>query len=219
MLSNCFGADKQPEDALLVKTVDTWSLVAGFLVQHNVKNWDVYLEHGIESWSFFRATEQKRKFTAYFMTKLMQAGGDDVYNANSVTFLSYWMRTLVEREAMLRFQNEFTATLLNRDSRNPILSNLPFIRNEAGLFAISQTDFRLRRLSIISSKLTMRGKSSANTFSCFNKHARTLSHNCAAVFRRGSSAQTSVRTDTASDDAVDEGELPGIFLAFDAEQV
>lgn len=37
MLSNCFGADKQPEEGLLVKVVDTWALVAGFLVQNGLK--------------------------------------------------------------------------------------------------------------------------------------------------------------------------------------
>lgn len=37
MLSNCFGADKQPEESLLVKVVDTWVLVAGFLVQNGLK--------------------------------------------------------------------------------------------------------------------------------------------------------------------------------------
>lgn len=37
MLSNCFGADKQPEESLLVKVVDTWALVAGFLVQNGLK--------------------------------------------------------------------------------------------------------------------------------------------------------------------------------------
>lgn len=37
MLSNCFGADKPPEESLLVKVVDTWALVAGFLVQNGLK--------------------------------------------------------------------------------------------------------------------------------------------------------------------------------------
>lgn len=37
MLSNCFGADKQPEETLLVEVIDTWVLAIGFLVQTGFK--------------------------------------------------------------------------------------------------------------------------------------------------------------------------------------
>lgn len=48
MLSNCFGADKQPEESLLVKVVDTWALVAGFLVQNGLKVgfFTIYISYG-----------------------------------------------------------------------------------------------------------------------------------------------------------------------------
>lgn len=68
-------------------------------------------------------------------------------------FISSWFKTLVERESMLKFQNEYTTTLLNCDPDNPIFANLPFAPDESsGKLSISQTDFRLRRLSLMSSK-------------------------------------------------------------------
>lgn len=152
MLSNCFGADVQPEEALLIKIVDTWTSAAGFLVQYGCKEWYVYLEYSRESWSSLRDTAQTRKFTAYFLPQIIHSGVD-IYRSNRSTFLSFWMRSLVERESMLKFQNEFTATLLNVDSANPLLDNPPFERDrETGLFVISQTEFRRRRLPLISSQ-------------------------------------------------------------------
>jgi hypothetical protein len=153
MLSNYFGADCQPEETLLVKIVDTWTQTAAFLVQYGLKKWDTYLEYSRESWSSLRDTAQTRKFAPYFLPKIIHAG-NDVYHSNKSTFLGFWMRSLVERESMLKFQNEFTATLLDCDSGNPILSNLPFERDRVtGRFKISQTEFRNRRLSLISSVL------------------------------------------------------------------
>jgi hypothetical protein len=153
MLSNCFGADIQPEETLLVKIVDTWTSTAGVLVKHGIKTWDVYLEYSRESWSSLRDTPQTRKFTAYFLPKIIYCGVD-IYQSSRSTFLGFWMRSLVERESMLKFQNEFTATLLDVDSENPLLNNLPFERDSVtGLFKISQFEFRMRRLPLISSEL------------------------------------------------------------------
>ena len=76
-----------------------------------------------------------------------------MYESNKTAFISFWLKTLVERESLLKFQNEYTATLLNYDPTNPILANLPFVRDEvSGEFKITLTDFRARRLSLISSK-------------------------------------------------------------------
>lgn len=86
------------------------------------------------------------------MPKIIQSGGG-VYEANKTVFISFWMKTLVERESMLRFQSEYTTTLLKFDPQNHTLVNLPFVRDEStGDYNITQTDFRLRRLSLISSK-------------------------------------------------------------------
>jgi len=93
------------------------------------------------------------KVYGLFLPKLIYCGVD-IYQSNRSTFLGFWMRSLVERESMLKFQNEFTATLLDVDSENPLLNNLPFERDSVtGLFKISQFEFRMRRLPLISSEL------------------------------------------------------------------
>lgn len=86
------------------------------------------------------------------MPKIISQAGADIYEEHKTPFISYWLKTLVERESMLRFQNEYTTTLLNCDLENPMFQNLPFARHESsGSFSITQSDFRLRRLSLISS--------------------------------------------------------------------
>lgn len=119
------------------------------------QTWGTYLDsYSSESWSSLRDTEQSRKFTAYFMPKIIQSG-DDVYEDNKTIFITFWFKTLVERESMLKFQNEYTATLLSRDPKNPIFVNLPFVLDKSsGKPNITQTDFRRARLSLISSKFS-----------------------------------------------------------------
>ncbi|KAG0131051.1 Mus7/MMS22 family-domain-containing protein [Tuber indicum] len=175
MLSNCFGSDIQPEDSFLIKTVDTWALVVGLLVRHGLKNWDAYLDqYNPESWSSLRDTEQTRKFTAYFIPKVIQSA-PDVYESNKTTFISFWLKTLVERESLLKFQNEYTATLLNCDPTNPILANPPFVRDEvSGEFKITLTDFRARRLSLISTILTNMRENYEETHNDSAQRALTL---------------------------------------------
>lgn len=73
---------------------------------------------------------------------------------NKPTFLSYWLRTLVEREATLQHQHEFTNALLNVDHDNPVLQNLPFARTEAGIYRITLRELEARRLSLIGSTFT-----------------------------------------------------------------
>lgn len=150
MLSNSFGADKPPKEHLLVKTVDTWTQVAAFLVHHRLKSWESFLEHSNESWSSLRNTSQTRKFTSYFLPKVIAHGGTAVYRANQATFLQLWMKVLMERESMIKYQNEFTAAVLNNDLDNPIFRNPPFSRNQSGVYVITQEQFKLRRLALIS---------------------------------------------------------------------
>lgn len=154
MLSNCFGADRQPEEKLLIKLVDTWTSTAGFLVQNELKTWDVYLEYSRESWQSLRDTEQKRKFAAYFLPKIILSGAENnVYQSNRLAFMGFWLCSLVERESMLKFQNQFTATMLDFDPANPLLANPPFEKDPAtGKFKISQFEFKTRRLQLISSE-------------------------------------------------------------------
>jgi len=67
------------------KIVDTWTSTAGILVKHGIKTWDVYLEYSRESWSSLRDTPQTRKFTAYFLPKIIYCGVD-IYQSNRSTF-------------------------------------------------------------------------------------------------------------------------------------
>jgi hypothetical protein len=138
---------------LLLKLVDTWTMTAKFLVQHGIKQWDMFLTYSQDAWSSLRDTPQQQKYIAYFMPKVIECESD-IYQNNRPTFLGFWIRSLVERESMLKFQNEFTATLLNYDSASPILSNLPFARDTVtGVFNMTPSEFRTRRLSLISSEL------------------------------------------------------------------
>jgi hypothetical protein len=76
------------------------------------------------------------------------------YHANRWTFLTFWFKSLIERESLLKYQHDLTASILNIDSENPILQNLPFARNLSDeTFSISFFDLKNRRLSLISTVL------------------------------------------------------------------
>lgn len=150
LLSNSFGSDIQPPEQFLTKIIDTWCMAAGFLVKYGLKDWGVFLEYSRESWSSVRDTEQKRKFTAYFLPKLLEAGAD--YQGNKQAFLGAWFQGLVERESRLKFQAGFTEAILNTDGANPLLGNLPFEKDNEGRYRVTQTEFRSRRVALISCK-------------------------------------------------------------------
>lgn len=155
LLSNCFGADTIPNDTLLSKLVAVWVEVARCLVRHGTKSWSDYVgRFGHDSWTSLRDTEQTRKFTAYFLAVLIETD-EKVYEENRPFFVISWITSLAERESMLKFQHRLTSALLNRDTNNPLLGNLPFYtsRNKDRL-EISATEFAQRRLSLISSILS-----------------------------------------------------------------
>ncbi|KAI9777116.1 MAG: hypothetical protein M1839_009072 [Geoglossum umbratile] len=154
LVSNCFGADVVPEDPFLLTITDTWVSVAQFLVKEGLKQWSNFTEsYNRESWFSLRSTEQTRKFTAYFMSKVIESDITS-YKANKHFFLSFWMTSLVERESLLKYQHRFTNVLLNHDRDNPILKNLPFLTNRGSDgYSITASEFRARRLSLISSIL------------------------------------------------------------------
>jgi hypothetical protein len=146
----------QPSVLLLMKTGKQWNNFIG--------------SYSRESWSSLRSTEQTRKFTAYFMSKVIESDGTSYkasleqfvldqcslanhHKANKSFFLSFWMSSLVERESLLKHQNRFTNVLLNHDHDNPILRNLPFWTNRGSDgYSITALEFRARRLSLISCK-------------------------------------------------------------------
>ncbi len=155
LLSNCFGADTVPNDDLLSKLVEVWVAIARCLVHHGTKPWSDYVgRYGHDSWTSLRDTEQTRKFTAYFLAVLIEIDSK-VYEENKSLFVTSWIKCLVERESMLKFQHRLTSALLNTDPSNPLLKNLPFYANKhTDLFEITATEFSQRRQSLISSLLS-----------------------------------------------------------------
>ena len=155
LLWNCFGADLVPDDALLLKVVDLWVIVAQVLVRNGLRSWSDYLgRFGNDSWSSLRDTEQTRKFSAYYLAILIERDSR-IYNDHKAFFLTSWVCSLVERESLLKFQHRLLNALLNTDSDNMLLQNLPFWKDAAsGRYQIAASDFSSRRLSLVSSVLS-----------------------------------------------------------------
>ena len=155
LLSNSFGADQSPEDSFLITLIEVWIAVAKVLVHSGTRYWTDYIDRfGNDTWSSLMDTEQSRKFTAYYLTTLIEQESVILHEHPSFFFTS-WIGSLVERESRLKFQNRLTQTLLNTKSKNPLLQNLPFSRDlTTGSFHITAGEFSERRLSLISSVLS-----------------------------------------------------------------
>lgn len=155
LLSNCFGADKIPQDALLLKMTEVWVGVAQVLVRQDAKSWDDYItQYGTASWDRLRKTEQSRKFSAYYLALLVETDSE-IYEAHREFLLSAWLETLVERESLVKFQNRLTKALINTKARGPLLENLPFWADyRIGQVEITVSEFLERRLSLISTVLS-----------------------------------------------------------------
>ena len=155
LLWNCFGADQVPDDALLLKVVDVWIIVAQVLVRNGLRSWSDYLgNYGNDCWSSLRDTEQTRKFSVYYLATLIERDSR-VYDDHKAFFMMSWVCSLAERESQLKFQHRLTTTLLNSDSTNPLLQNLPFWKDAVNeRYSITASDFSARRLSLISSVLS-----------------------------------------------------------------
>ncbi|KAK5159704.1 hypothetical protein LTR04_004825 [Oleoguttula sp. CCFEE 6159] len=155
LLSNCFGSEVTPEDALLAKVVDSWTLIARRMVHSGKKGWNHYLDsYSPNSWHQLRDTEQTRKFAAYFMLSVIDADHHS-YEIHGPDFISSWLISLVERESMLKFQHRLTSVLLNVDPANPLLRNLPFTADPVtDSYGIDLHTLRERRLGLIASVLS-----------------------------------------------------------------
>ena len=155
LLSNCFGADLVPDDALLLKVIDVWVIVARILVRSGLRLWADYLgRFGNDSWSSLRDTEQTRKFSAYYLAILIESDSK-TYHDQKAFFLTSWVCSLVERESLLKFQHRLMSALLNTEPENSLLENLPFWKDAAnGNYQIAASDFSDRRLLLISSILS-----------------------------------------------------------------
>ncbi|MCJ1350087.1 MAG: hypothetical protein MMC33_000068 [Icmadophila ericetorum] len=155
LMSDCFGADASLDDELLTKAVETWIAVGRLAIRLDIRTWSDYLSpYGHDSWKSLRDTEQTRRFTPFFLATLMMKD-DGVYKEQKTAFLTSWVESLVERESLLKFQHLLTEAILNTDRDNPLLANLPFWTDPvSGKFSISISEFRNRRLSLISSILS-----------------------------------------------------------------
>jgi hypothetical protein len=155
LVSNCFGADHSPDDAILMSSLECWASVAQVLVRNRLKNWDNYLsEFGDESWTRLRNTLQTRKFAPQFVALCIEKDGQILSDCR-IMVMSMWMSSLVERSSMLKFQHRLTEALLNGCSHDPLLQNLPFTKDrKTERYAIVLEEVSQRRLSLISSVLS-----------------------------------------------------------------
>ena len=155
LISNCFGEDHCPEDSILLKAINCWSSLAQSLVRHRLRHWDSFLSpYGSDSWISLRATIQTKKFTPQFLANCAEKDST-FYVECKAQVLNLWMSSLVERSSMLKFQHRLTETLLNQNSQNPLLTNLPFCKDRRdNRYRIMLSEISQRRLSLISSLLS-----------------------------------------------------------------
>ncbi|KAJ4321039.1 hypothetical protein N0V94_003097 [Neodidymelliopsis sp. IMI 364377] len=155
LMSNAFGAERSPDDNLLMDCIDTWVLIAGDQVTTGGKTWSNYVNSFSQvSWQQLRPTEQTRKFGPYFMSALI-ARDPAAYEEHRQEFLTALLLSLADRESMLRFQYRLLDAIVRTDPDHPLLINLPFFKVESdGSFDISGDSLRSRRLALISSLLS-----------------------------------------------------------------
>ena len=155
LLSNCFGEDHCPEDAILTSVVDCWTLVAQIMVFHKLRQWDNYLDPvSVESWASLRETVQTRKFAPRFLAGCIEKDGR-ILSDSRVLVMGMWITCLVERSSMLKFQHRLTEALLNGSPRDPLLLSLPFTKDsKSGRYTITPEELSQRRILLISSILS-----------------------------------------------------------------
>ncbi|KAL1623768.1 hypothetical protein SLS54_004229 [Diplodia seriata] len=155
LVSSCFGADPAPDDALLMKVVETWVMIAHHLVCKGQRGWGNFLDsYHANSWRQLQDTEQTRRYTALFMAMVVDQDPHS-YDENKGDIFWSWFMSLVERESTLKFQHRLTTSLINRDPGHPLFRNLPFLVDpRSSRVDIKLSEFRQRRLSLISSVLS-----------------------------------------------------------------
>ncbi|RAK96265.1 uncharacterized protein BO80DRAFT_417231 [Aspergillus ibericus CBS 121593] len=154
LISNCFGEDYCPEDAILLNVVECWTSIAQTLVKHGLRHWDSYLSpYNGDSWMSLRLTIQTRKFTPLFLASCIEKDPRFIVDCK-VQVIGMWLSALVERVSMLKYQHRLTEALLNEESMDSLLQNLPFARDrKEGRYVITLEDLSHRRVSLISSIL------------------------------------------------------------------
>jgi hypothetical protein len=154
LLSNAFGAESAPDDNLLLDCIDTWAIIAKCQVTAGERSWSYFVDSfSPVSWHQLRDTEQTRKFKPYFMASLMTCE-PLVYEGHRNAFFNTLLSSLVDREAMLRFQHRLLTTMVQAEPSHPLLRNLPFYRQgSTGDFDINPDTLRTRRLALLSTIL------------------------------------------------------------------
>jgi hypothetical protein len=152
LLSTCFGSEKSPDDALLKKIVDVWVATAQQFVKEKTHDWSSFLDvYSSTSWFQLRETEQRHKYTCYFLASVIKSDRTSLNNHRAL-FMKAWFVSLFERESMLKFQHRITTSLLEKATSEPLLHNLPFAANrDTGEYRITLSDLRQRRISLIGS--------------------------------------------------------------------
>ncbi|CEO60450.1 hypothetical protein PMG11_05077 [Penicillium brasilianum] len=155
LLSNCFGEDHCPEDAILTSVVDCWTSVAQVMVFHKLRQWDNYMDPvSVESWASLRETVQTRKFTPRFLAGCIEKDGR-ILSDSRVLVMGMWMSCLVERSSMLKYQHRLTEAMLNGSPHDPLLKNLPFYKDKKSeRYIITLEELSWRRISLLSSILS-----------------------------------------------------------------
>ncbi|PGH12832.1 hypothetical protein AJ79_04056 [Helicocarpus griseus UAMH5409] len=154
-LSTCYGEDQTPDDIILLKVADSWASIAYTLASNGLREWSSYLhQYSEDSWASLRATDQTRKYLPYFLTKLIEMDGA-FYTECKQPIITNWIKCIVERGSMLKYQHLLTSAVMNVDGADALLENLPFSKNPStGRYEISLQEFSQRRLSLISCVLS-----------------------------------------------------------------
>lgn len=154
LVSNCFGSESVPEDRLLTAVVDTWAAVIQHSVHSQRHDWSAYIDaHGSFSWNQLPNTEQSQKYLPYWLSKLIDAGGNALFEYRP-DLITAWLVSLCERESALKFQHFVTSALLNCYPDDALLQNMPFVRPLGANVVITASTLRERRLSVISTVLS-----------------------------------------------------------------
>ena len=167
-LTNTVGSNALISEPFALKTIQAWTATVCLSKCADSNNCAPYLgPSGQFSWSRLRNTEQVRKLTPYYYAELIQRDAA-FYAANKLTVLKALLESLVERPALLKYQNMLVAAVLNRDPENRLLRNVPFMKVPGtGRFFVTESGLREHRMSlitcIISSMRESLGESTANS--------------------------------------------------------
>lgn len=153
-LSIVFGSEKRHSTDIITTMVRSWAILASMKVDRAQACWSDFLDaYGEYSWKRLPVTDLRRVYSPVFHASILNLN-TRAFLAERQYFLSAWLMALVEPEESFRFQDDFTAAILNAAAEHELLSNLPFYRDSNGKFQIHQGISKARRLGVLSSILS-----------------------------------------------------------------